>query len=76
MADDTTPMALIDAPTMKVFVLKWFEENWPVPCLFLLMMILGGAHGFAVHYGRAPAEIQWLENMIAGAFAALIAKLK
>ena len=54
---------------------KFCNDHWQVVCLFVLMLLLGGAHGFMIHWNRAPAQIQWCENMISGTFTALVALL-
>ena len=57
-------------------LIDFLLEKWTVVLLFVLLLMLSGAHAFMIHYNRPPSVVAWCEGMITGAFTALIAKLK
>lgn len=62
--------------SFKEWCTKFAEDHWTVMLLFVLLLMLGAAHAFMLHFNRPESVINWCEGMITGTFTALVAKLK
>ena len=60
----------------KEWLLKFVEDKWALLVLLVLFFILMISHAIQLHWKRPLEVVHWNEGMIAGVFAAIIAKLK